>query len=112
MWFVDVQSARSTAPRFVENGDVWRLELEIPGARREDVDVVVDRGALRIAARRTTAAPGRLLHAERRDWSQDRRFSLPDGVSPDSVAATLEHGVLTVTVQKPTPVLPRRIDVH
>jgi HSP20 family protein len=112
MFWLDLESVRTSAPRFVEDGGSWSLTLDVPGVRREDVDVTLDRGVLTISARRELESVGKLLHSERRGWSSKRSWNLPDGVEADAIAAALTDGVLTVTLRKPTPVPPRRIDVE
>jgi HSP20 family protein len=112
MLWLDTQSARSNAPRFVDEGARWTLVLDIPGAKKEDVSVTVDGGALTLTARREVAGAGRLLHQERRAWSLKHTWDLPEGVDGSAITAALEHGVLQVAIPKPPVSEPRRIDIQ
>jgi HSP20 family protein len=112
MFWLDVSPARSRAPGFVEEKDRWVFTADAPGVRKSDVSITVEAGALTVTATRDTAAPGRLLHGERRDFAFRRTWSLPDGVDVDGISAALEDGVLTLSVPKPPAARPRRVDVQ
>lgn len=107
MWWIE----RAAAPQFQEQSDRWTLSVDLPGAKREDVQVRVEEGALTLDAKRDTRSQGRLLHGERRDWSLRHSWALPAGVDGDAVTATLSEGVLTLSVRKPEPLRPHRIEV-
>jgi HSP20 family protein len=100
-------------PSFAEEGDdlVWRADL--PGARREDIDLKLENGVLSVDARRgDPPTEGRTArHRERRSFELHRSWNLPDTVDLDSVQAGLEDGVLTVRVRRLPAPTPRRIAV-
>jgi HSP20 family protein len=101
------------------------IEAELPGFRREQVDITLEQGMLTISAERqairksgdgngTDAAPEQpgtpILH-ERRFTRYHRSFSLPTMVDDAKVDARLENGVLHLTLPKKAEVRPRRIKV-
>jgi HSP20 family protein len=100
-----------------EDADHFYVEAELPGFRKEDVDVTLENQTLTIAAeRREDTKPGNgkkgdlLLH-ERRYSRFLRSFTLPPTVDEQSVNAKLNDGVLTITLNKREETKPRRIQV-
>lgn len=86
--------------------DVWatdrgvRVEMELCGLSREQVDVTLDGNVLTISGTRpATAAPGEeMLVSERPSGSFSRSFAL--AFVPGEVTAKLTHGVLTVEAHR------------
>jgi len=94
--------------------DTWLPEIEVrrtdgalvvtadlPGLRREDIDIELVDGALRIAGERTLEQKDEregVLRSERRYGRFERVVPLPDGVDEDKVTARFADGVLEVTV--------------
>jgi HSP20 family protein len=98
-----------------EDEDTITVEAELPGFRRDEVDVTMTEGILRIAAERRaepSEREGGTQHLrERRFTRVERAFTLPAAVETDGVEATLEDGVLHVTLQKAQAAKPARIQV-
>jgi len=95
-----------------ETDDRYLLEVELPGCRREDVELEVDHGRLQITAqRRPRPLVGRLLSRTRAGGHYLLRVTLPGAVD-DAVTATLDHGVLTVVIPKAERARRRRIPVR
>jgi HSP20 family protein len=98
---------------FTEEGEelVWRADL--PGTKREEVDVKLENGVLSVAARRGRESFEGMTarHNERRPFELHRSWSLPDTVDPDSVSATMEDGVLAIRLRRQPAPQPRRIAV-
>jgi HSP20 family molecular chaperone IbpA len=95
-----------------EEDDTLVVEAEVPGFRREDIDVCLENDHLRIAAeRKTKEAKGTKHLTERRFSRVERSFTLPTSVDPDRVEAKLEDGVLTLRLPKSEEVKPKRIEV-
>lgn len=87
----------------LESDDQWRLVVDLPGVREEDIHVDVLESRLRIAGSR--AAPPQLhgcrsLHMERSHGPFSRTFQLPPDSRPEDIGARLTRGVLTVTIPK------------
>ncbi|KAL6868303.1 hypothetical protein ACP4OV_015148 [Aristida adscensionis] len=85
------------------------IKVDVPGVRREDVRVEVEDSSrvLRVSGERRADEDGggardgeRWHRAERAAGRFWRRFRMPPGADVERVAATLDHGVLTVTVPK------------
>lgn len=90
----------------------YLLDVELPGVKREDVDLQVDQGRLRLAGeRRQRERLGFLRHRTRTTGRFSLDVALPVPVDGDAVHASLDHGVLTVVVPKAEQARRRRIPV-
>ncbi len=95
-----------------ETDDSYLLEVELPGVKREDIDLQVDQGRLRLTAeRRERERVGLLRHRTRTTGRFSLDVTLPAAVDTHSVNASLDHGVLTVVVPKAEQARRRRIPV-
>lgn len=89
------------------------VHAEVPGFKRDEIDVTLEKGVLSITAeRKAEKTEGRTSHlAQRRFTHVNRRFSLPDTVDENKVDAKLTDGVLHLTLTKREEVKPRKIEV-
>jgi len=98
-----------------EDGDHLYVEAELPGFKKEEVDITLENQTLTISGERRetpeTEKKGEWLLNERRYTRFLRSFTLPPTVSDQSVNARLEHGVLTITLNKREETKPRKIAV-
>ncbi len=89
------------------------VEIDLPGLRREDVAVQVERGELVIRGEKPPSTAGRpetFHRLERLDGPFARSFRLPQAVDPEDISAELSDGVLRLTLPKPRP--GRRVPVE
>jgi HSP20 family protein len=94
-----------------ETDDAYLVHVELPGIRKDQVDVqLVDR-ELVISGDIKESENGRRRRSSRRTGRFEYRTYLPADVKPDQVSAQLADGVLTVTVPKSEATKPRRIEV-
>ena len=112
----DGNGTQSFAPYGVdirEDTDHFYVEAELPGFKKEEVDITLENQTLTIAAERReeTQKKGELLLHERRYSRFLRSFTLPPTVDEGSVNARLQDGVLTVTITKREETKPRKIKV-
>lgn len=96
-----------------EDDDNVYVEAEMPGFRRDDIDITLEQGVLNISAERKaeTEHSGAEILNERRYMRYHRSFSLPTPVDDTQVEAKLTDGVLHLTMPKRAEVKPRRIKV-
>lgn len=90
----------------VDRGDEFSVTAELPGFDAGDVDLRVVGQALHLDAERdeeTSLEDENVVHHERSRESVSRRVRLPEPVDTDGVTATLERGVLSVTIPKAVP---------
>src|ERR1700744_2462358 len=97
-----------------EDGDHLYVEAELPGFRKEDVDITLENQTLTIAAKRQEekARKGELLLNERRYSQFLRSFTLPPTVDEKTVDAKLSDGVLKITLNKREETKPRKVTVN
>ena len=96
-----------------EEEDSLRIEAELPGLRAEDLDLTVLGSELTIQGR-VAAAPteGQTFHRQERASGEFRRVvRLPVDVDGDKIVATLNNGVLLVTLPKAAGAKPQKIKV-
>jgi HSP20 family protein len=103
-----------------EDADHFYVEAELPGFKKEEVEITLENQTLTIAAERkaetkrnnsANGQDGELLLHERRYTRFLRSFTLPPVVDEQSVNARLNDGVLTITLNKREETKPRRINV-
>jgi len=89
------------------------VEAEMPGFRKNEVEVTLENGVLMISAQRNREEPkGGTDHlSERRFTRIQRSFTLPTSVDEAKVEAELSEGVLRLTLHKRDEVKPKRIQV-
>ena len=102
----------------LQRGDQLVICVDLPGIRRESVDVEVQRDRVIVEGVRKevsepTDAPG-FRRSERSYGPFHRTVPLPDGVDPDSAQAAMHDGVLEITLRMPTPEQRRgkRLDIQ
>jgi HSP20 family protein len=84
-----------------ETDEAYVLEIELPGVKREDIDVDVTGNEVVVSGEiKEHEKVGLLRRRTRRTGSFEYRATLPGGLETDKVEATLEEGVLTVRVPK------------
>lgn len=85
------------------NGD-YRVKAEIPGVRKEDIQVEIDENQLRISVdwkQESDEANGpRLIRSERRYGHASRCVWLDKAVDRNKAKASYENGVLDLTLPK------------
>lgn len=85
-----------------ELDDAWLIAMELPGVRKEDVDIQLTANRLVVRAERKEAErKGTLRRSTRTAGRYVFDAVLPGEVDPDDVDATLQDGVLTIRVAKP-----------
>ena len=96
----------ASAPRLnvKETDNAFEVEAELPGIRKEDVNVAIDQQRVTIEAqeqRDDTQRQGEnLVYAERSVRRFSRSFTLPSEVDENGAEARLEHGILHLTLPK------------
>lgn len=89
------------------------VRAELPGVKREDVDVEVTGESLTVRGERKfdEASKDKFLRVERAYGTFERSFSIGVPVQPDKVKATFRDGVLEVVVPKAEEVKPKKIEI-
>ncbi|MCI0509525.1 HSP20 family molecular chaperone IbpA [Chromohalobacter marismortui] len=98
----------------VEESDVLKLVADMPGVTHESLTVEIDNNVLSLEGDIALNMPEGLsaLHAEVRGQRFARRFNLSHEIDGDAITATIDNGVLTLTLPKKDSHRTRRIDVQ
>lgn len=90
-----------------EQDDAYLVEVELPGMRKDDVDIELSGGRLTVTGERKEKERVGVLRRRERTVGRFRyEVLLPREVNEDGVVADLEHGVLTVVSRRqPVPSL-------
>lgn len=88
--------------------------IELPGMRKEDIEISLHDGALTISGERKQESNSNAEKAERTEryiGRFRRSIALPTRVDAGKVSATYRDGILTVTLPKAEEVKPKQIQV-
>lgn len=96
-----------------ETDDAYVVELELPGVKRDDVNIEVAGRRVNVhGERKERERVGILRRRERTLGRFHYEVVLPGDVDDDGVEAHLDEGVLTVRLPKPAHDRPRRIEIR
>ena len=99
---------------FEDKGNL-KIILELPGVKLEDVKISLENQILTVHGEKKQVAEEkseRWHRYERSYGSFERTFTLPGTVDVDRIQATMEQGVLTLTLPKSEKARPREIPVQ
>jgi HSP20 family protein len=111
-----VQLSRSWNPALdlYEDKDNVFVKLEVPGVKKEDIQISLQDGELSISGERKSEEKfedAEVRRTERFVGSFQRTVALPAEVKGDQVKAEYKDGILTVTLPKAEEAKPRRIQI-
>jgi HSP20 family protein len=99
-----------------ETDEAYRVRADLPGVKKDDLDISIQDGVLTINAETRyedeKKESGRLIRQERRYGKFVRSMRLGDAVDVDNVKADYKDGVLELVLPKAEQARPRRIDVQ
>lgn len=95
-----------------EADDKFHLEMDVPGASQESLDVTVEKGVLSISVERN-APEGefKFVHNERSFGKLTRSLRLPETLDPETIEAQLTGGVLHLSIAKLPVAQAKKIEV-
>jgi HSP20 family protein len=101
-------SAAGALPRMkvdvLENDGGYLVSAELPGVRKDDIQVTVDSAQVTLSAEvkreREVGDGERVLHAERSFGRVQRSFTLPQEIDQAKAEAKFRDGVLELTLPK------------
>lgn len=110
-----------TAPRIKidlsEQDGSYAVKAEIPGVKKDDIDVRVDGNTVTISAevkseKEEKGNGGRMLRRERQEGYASRTFSLACPVDESKVEASYKDGILALTLPKKADISSKRIAIQ
>jgi HSP20 family protein len=87
-----------------QEGNRWVVQADVPGLRREDVNVEVRDDQLMISGERRSQSErneGRYYRSERSYGTFTRAIPLPEGANLESASASFENAVLRIELEVP-----------
>jgi HSP20 family protein len=94
----------------------YTVRAEIPGARKENIDVRIEGNLVTISAEMKKEweekKEGRILRSERHYGQASRSFTLATAVDETKAEAKYENGILELTLPKKSAAATRRLAVH
>lgn len=81
-----------------ETNTEYRLRVDLPGFASQEVDIELQGDKLSVTANKAESGAGKA-----RSVAFSRSFGLPDNIKQEDINASLDKGVLTVTLPKATP---------
>ena len=97
-----------------ETEEGYRLQAELPGLTKEDIDITLENNVLRLSGERKFERDVKkesFHRVERTYGTFSRAFALPQQVNSEGVQAGFENGVLTILVPKAEQAKPRKISI-
>lgn len=119
-FFVPDYSANKPAVNVIESENGYRIELAVPGLKKEDFKIGVDGDKLTISAEKKNESEEKGDKGEkysRKEFSYQsfqRAFTLPETVDAEKISAAYEAGILNISVPKkelPAAPSPRQIEI-
>ena len=96
-----------------EDDKEYLIKAELPGLKKDDVHISVEKGVLTITGERKFEKEDRKHHrVERAYGSFVRTFIVPDDAEADKVHAEFKDGVLTIHIPKSEQAKPKQIEVR
>lgn len=112
----EAPAARVWAPPVdvVEDGDRITVKAELPGMKREDIDIELNGDQLTIRGERkfeTEEKKENFVRVERTYGRFQRTFTIGVPVKADEVKASYKDGILEVAIPKSEETKPKKVDV-
>ena len=89
-----------------EKGDSYILEMDLPGFKKDEIQVSLENGYLTVQAARGVdkdeqeKKTGRYIRQERYAGACERSFYVGDDLTQDDIKGEFHHGVLKLTIPK------------
>ena len=98
-----------------ESPDAYRIEVELPGINKADIEVHYEDDILSVKAKRNQSE----LSEGVKEWKRERKtgtfyrsFRLVKDIKPDTITAQFADGVLTLSLAKVEKIQGKRIEIQ
>ena len=114
-WFnEDVTGSWIPAVDISENENGYKIEMELPGMSKEDVNIAFEEKVLRISGEKKIEQKNdndNCHRLERRYGKFERNFRINSEVITDKINAVFKNGVLSIDLPKAEIAKPKSIDI-
>ncbi|HQO40823.1 MAG TPA: Hsp20/alpha crystallin family protein [Spirochaetota bacterium] len=95
-----------------ETPDNYSLKMEVPGAARENIDIVIEDDELRVTVKSADEeTEDTLKYSEFGTRDFYRAFRVGNEIDRNKIEAKLENGVLNILLSKTEKVKPKKIQI-
>ena len=101
----DLRKWSAPAVNISENDQMYKLQLAVPGMKKEDFKIALEDSTLVISAEHKNESAESNEKYTRKEFSFTsftRRFNLPENVDAAAISANYENGIMLVTLPKRT----------
>ena len=95
-----------------ENDNEILLHAEMPGVKKDDINVNIDNGSLTLSGVRSLSQDGAKEWQEFGDVEYQRAFSVPQTIDVNKVKAELKDGILALHLPKSEAAKPKTIKIE
>ncbi len=111
-WNIELPSLSTTLPavNIIEKEKEYKIELAVPGMRKDHFEIEMEEGILSISANRDEEKTSEKGKFTRREFSYNsfrRSFTIPESVDPAKIDANYAEGVLFISLPKRKEALPQ-----
>jgi len=99
----------------VETDTAYRIDLDVPGMTKEDININLQNNTLTVRGTRSTERKKEgeeYVRVERAMGNFHRTFTLPETVDADSIEAKYDNGVLRIHVPKTAGSTRKQIEIQ
>ena len=94
-----------------ETDNEFVITFDMPGVEKDNLEITVEKNLLTVVGHVSMESLGNIIYQETRIGNYRREFALPDDVDANSISAEMKDGVLTVKIEKPEKVKPKKIEI-
>ena len=98
-----------------ENEQEFELLLELPGVRKEDMQIELEEDVLYVSGERKAVEETKDTNVHRMEQfygSFQRSFHLPQGLDKETIATQYQDGILRLTIKKHEKAIKKQIVIH
>ena len=111
-WNIELPSFSTTVPavNIIEKETEYKIELAVPGMRKNHFEIEMEEGILSISANQDEEKTSEKGKFTRREFSYNsfrRSFTIPESVDPAKIDANYTEGVLFISLPKRKEALPQ-----
>jgi HSP20 family protein len=96
----------------IEDKDAITLRADLPGVKKDNVEIDVREGVLSLSASLNPTPEGwQPVYSEYQIGGYSRRFTLGEQIDQSKISANMDNGVLTLVLPKAEAAKPRKIQI-
>lgn len=103
----------TTRDDIVEKSDRFEVVLELPGVKKENIEITVNHGKLIVKAEKKASVEesDKVIASRRLYGTVEKNYTLGEEIDDDRVDASYSDGVLTISLQKKEIAKPKKVDI-